>query len=146
MSNPTAKERLIDLINTTNPERVWLSNQLEFGVPQTINVGGFNTQIEATLAPEQPYVGSKILRYNRVEFDTISEIGSVVFNVPTQSVSWDLVPLIASRFNLPIVEEDIELEDLPPYDETGNVTYQMKASDESLLWTGSLTVVLTSAP
>lgn len=143
MSNPAAKDLLVGLINSKNPDHVWLASQLEFATPEAVMGIGRNTTIEVSPASGQPYTGTVTLLYNRPHLSTAVGTASTDFELAGQVNTSDLVAAMAVRFGKLITDADIQPTALPPPDETGVITVEVTARPTSLLWTGHVEVTLT---
>ncbi|QVD49195.1 hypothetical protein LUCX_125 [Xanthomonas phage vB_XciM_LucasX] len=145
MSNPTAHDKLLGLINAANPGKNFTLEEISFGAPSTVT-GTKNTQVTVTAQSGSPYSGSRQVTYNRVSLAGAPGVESTEFTMDPDWVNIaDLIPAVAARFGRLIDASDITDGALPAADQDGVITVLLTAATSSLLWIGSVQLTIVPA-
>lgn len=140
--NQSPRDALIDLINLANM-KTYNPQEITFSQPMAGNfTSGKNTSVTVMAVGGGGYKGSRTVYYDRITFDDMFGNDKTLPSGEYTSTH-QLIPVINNRFGVQIEAEDIE--DLPIELEDGEGTATLRATVNSYLLRGELTVGIGSS-
>lgn len=139
-TQPVREQLLARLAQTYN--RALTLDMVEFGAPRApLDPNGpYNSQVEISSLPGQPYEFTTLLQFNRLSLEE-SFFGRPRSLSGIYTHTHELIPALRERLNLPVTEEDIVSFEIESVSYPQQIL--LSASSNSLLLYGDVTIALT---
>jgi hypothetical protein len=139
----TAKQNMVDLINT-EANYVFSGNEFTFSSPQAYSQESeiSNTQVTLTSVPEYGFIGTKTIKYRRLELGHTFIGATTTFHVTASDNQASIEHRIAAEHNL--VFGEFYLSGSIPSEGDQDTVCTLQAYGDSLLYFGTLLVTLSA--